>query len=119
MSFDNVFDCAKCQGKGRIQAFRHYAQGDCFQCKGTGKITLNNLPSSATVSLVYKKGWIQTYPENSKPVKRFQDELYQLVSYADGSVDSKLIADFNTTEDKTEYRNLWANFKGQKMIEVR
>lgn len=28
--------CAKCDGKGRISGFAHYADGVCFQCGGAG-----------------------------------------------------------------------------------
>jgi hypothetical protein len=30
--------CAKCDGRGRIDAFAHYANGVCFWCNGTGEI---------------------------------------------------------------------------------
>lgn len=29
--------CAKCDGRGFIDAFRHVANGECFWCKGKGK----------------------------------------------------------------------------------
>lgn len=32
-------DCHKCGGTGYIAAFAHIANGDCFTCKGTGKVT--------------------------------------------------------------------------------
>lgn len=32
------FTCGKCDGRGRIDAFGHYARGVCFWCDGTGKI---------------------------------------------------------------------------------
>jgi len=31
-------ECFKCGGKGAIEAFRHVANGDCFQCAGTGRL---------------------------------------------------------------------------------
>ncbi len=32
--------CAKCNGKGRIEGFRHIADGVCFPCEGTGVLYL-------------------------------------------------------------------------------
>lgn len=29
--------CDKCEGKGWIRGFEHYADGVCFQCGGTGR----------------------------------------------------------------------------------
>jgi hypothetical protein len=34
----NSFECFKCGGKGKIEAFSHIAAGDCFQCGGTGRL---------------------------------------------------------------------------------
>jgi len=34
-------NCFKCDGKGYIEAFGHYAQGVCFACKGSGTLTVN------------------------------------------------------------------------------
>lgn len=42
-STQHLGTCSKCDGKGRIRAFSHYADGVCFWCKGAGK-----LPASAT-----------------------------------------------------------------------
>lgn len=28
--------CTRCGGRGRIDAFRHHAGGECFDCGGTG-----------------------------------------------------------------------------------
>ena len=33
--------CYKCGGKGHIEVFGHYAQGVCFQCNGSGTLTVN------------------------------------------------------------------------------
>ena len=33
-----LYTCGKCDGRGKIQAFSHYANGDCFDCGGTGKL---------------------------------------------------------------------------------
>jgi hypothetical protein len=37
--------CNKCNGAGQINAFRHYAGGVCFDCKGSGQVV-----ASATVT---------------------------------------------------------------------
>jgi hypothetical protein len=34
------YDCAKCDGRGRINGFQHIASGRCFQCGGSGKVEL-------------------------------------------------------------------------------
>lgn len=34
----NLFECLKCGGKGKICGFEHIANGDCFQCCGTGRL---------------------------------------------------------------------------------
>jgi RecJ-like exonuclease len=34
----NSFECFKCSGKGKIEAFSHIENGDCFQCCGTGRL---------------------------------------------------------------------------------
>jgi DnaJ-class molecular chaperone len=34
----NSFECFKCGGKGKIEAFSHIENGDCFQCGGTGRL---------------------------------------------------------------------------------
>jgi hypothetical protein len=34
----NLVECNKCLGKGRIDAFAHIANGECFACGGTGKV---------------------------------------------------------------------------------
>lgn len=33
-----VYECLKCGGTGYIAAFANIANGDCFTCKGTGKV---------------------------------------------------------------------------------
>jgi hypothetical protein len=35
-----ITGCPKCDGKGRIHAFGHYANGVCFECGGTGEIEI-------------------------------------------------------------------------------
>lgn len=32
--------CPKCQGKGRIDSFGHYAKGVCFGCAGAGSVKI-------------------------------------------------------------------------------
>lgn len=34
-------NCPKCDGRGHIEAFGHYAQGVCFCCKGRGTIAVD------------------------------------------------------------------------------
>lgn len=36
-------ECFKCLGRGRFETFSHVAGGVCFQCGGTGKLTLRGL----------------------------------------------------------------------------
>ncbi len=31
-------ECFKCGGAGKIRGFEHVANGDCFQCVGTGRL---------------------------------------------------------------------------------
>lgn len=38
MTKQPTVECSKCDGIGVIQAFGHYAEGVCFQCKGTGRL---------------------------------------------------------------------------------
>jgi hypothetical protein len=42
--------CGKCDGKGRIGAFSHYAGGVCFWCKGTGRLEIKASEAPSTVS---------------------------------------------------------------------
>ena len=41
-----TFSCGKCSGKGRIDAFGHYAAGRCFDCGGTGRVTFKAGPAA-------------------------------------------------------------------------
>jgi hypothetical protein len=34
----HLVECPRCMGRGVIEAFGHYANGVCFQCKGEGKV---------------------------------------------------------------------------------
>lgn len=49
-----IEECFKCAGKGTIEGFGHVAQGVCFQCKGTGKLTINVTATRGKVP-----AWIQ------------------------------------------------------------
>ena len=40
--------CGRCDGRGKIGAFAHYAGGVCFACGGTGELELDPAVSSAT-----------------------------------------------------------------------
>lgn len=33
-----LVNCIKCDGKGKLEAFGHIANGDCFACKGAGQV---------------------------------------------------------------------------------
>lgn len=39
-----VGTCGKCDGRGKIEAFRHVANGTCFWCEGTGQLAIAARP---------------------------------------------------------------------------
>lgn len=64
-----IIDCPKCDGKGIIRAFGHYASGVCFECGGKGRFEItaatpaqiaqaarNNAHAAAIRSLALKIG---------------------------------------------------------------
>lgn len=44
-------DCAKCDGRGRIDAFSHIAQGVCFWCSGSGKLPIGHEHARQTATV--------------------------------------------------------------------
>lgn len=38
------FECPKCMGKGRINAFAHIESGVCFKCQGKGFVEQKSAP---------------------------------------------------------------------------
>ena len=59
--------CWKCGGKGQIEAFGHYANGVCFQCKGSGVARNNTEAEQAKLSesTRRKANWILASTEAS------------------------------------------------------
>ena len=55
----HTFDCPRCFGKGRINAFSHVIAGVCFKCNGVGTITQKSKPRVSkkfAIGIVIKGG---------------------------------------------------------------
>jgi hypothetical protein len=37
-----TYACGKCEGRGFLRSFSHIANGVCFACEGTGKVTVKD-----------------------------------------------------------------------------
>ena len=46
--------CGRCDGRGEIGAFAHYAGGVCFACGGTGELEVDPVASPATTSKPFR-----------------------------------------------------------------
>ena len=59
--------CPKCDGRGKIQAFNHVANGDCFACNATGQVSYNveQCKTKMGEDLVKKAEYILAADENS------------------------------------------------------
>ena len=53
--------CGKCEGKGKINAFRHVSNGICFWCKGTGILTVPTAEMAKLSDLSVRRiEWLNT-----------------------------------------------------------
>lgn len=66
--------CPKCEGKGWIPRHANYHGGECFRCKGRGKVS----PLRATKPKVPRKGWggLPTPPKPARPIDPNEDLLF-------------------------------------------
>ena len=49
--------CPKCDGKGKLRAFSHIANGDCFLCGGSGTVSFKSFvgPNQETRFSVFRR----------------------------------------------------------------
>lgn len=48
-----TYECDRCQGRGKIQAFTHVIGGTCFKCRGTGRLKRKPAKSSSVLYAVF------------------------------------------------------------------
>lgn len=51
-----IITCQKCDGNKAIGAFYHIENGKCFECNGTGKVSVSRVKRKLTAATVEDKG---------------------------------------------------------------
>ena len=95
--------CDRCDGTGRVPHYGHIANGICFQCQGSGKVSFR----------VRTDGTAKTSLEVWKRNGRFDyASLRSTLQAADGTWGKSLVA--REISDADEARALWRDLKGQE-----
>jgi len=85
-------ECSKCDGKGRISAFSHIENGACFTCKGTGKVRIrarkiapimvNRIPAHDRMARIISKIELAVANSNNGILQGYCDYSRSLVEAA-------------------------------------
>ena len=92
-SFDSVFDCPRCSGKGYLDHFNHVASGRCFLCGGSKKVTLKERNNKGEYHCDHY-------------VNHGHNQLCITWAETDGRVRS-IVAKEITPQNRDEMANLW------------
>jgi hypothetical protein len=106
-----MFDCGKCNGKGKIREFGHVHFGICFECEGTGKTTNR---AKSTVSKESSDRIISAFSNIGEQERFFSAPEWEAIvawvhrSY-DAGVDAMIIRAKVSESCDRRVRAYWAN----------
>lgn len=110
MAYDSMFDCPRCEGKGKIAEFRHIKGGICFLCNGAKKINKTvKYNRKGNLICQFTKGHVTNWYPDKGTIREYRE----VISF---SFDGGRRFDggfFVTDENKEERRDLWRWFKNQ------
>ena len=98
-----IANCAKCNGTGRLGHYGHIANGVCFDCQGTGKVSWQDRTD----------GTIKTSLEVFMRGGQFSYASHRATVLADDGTWGKCLI-CNDLDDADAARALWRDLKGRE-----